>query len=235
MTIVSPSWTRRVDWALRVPMMGNPFTKLTIRGYLETLIEGGMDSDTTGRFLETARAEALRMTRLLDGLFDVSSLEARISLEGEGAGDVQAALAVALNVVAPIAAARRTVISQFSCDVGSVLIGTDQMTQILINVLENAIKHGSEAGRVCVSVEREANRQLQICIDDNGPGVPERERSAIFALARRGSTARAAGNGLGLAVVRLLLERAGGGVDVEGSPLGGARFRLRIPMGGATC
>jgi signal transduction histidine kinase len=210
-----------------------PLTSL--RGYLETLIEDDLDSDTTGRFLETARAEALRMTRLLDGLFDVSSLEARISLEGEGAGDVQAALAAALNAVAPIAAARRTVISQFSCDVGSVLIGTDQMTQILINVLENAIKHGSEAGRVCVSVEREANGQLQICIDDNGPGVPERERSAIFALARRGSTARAAGNGLGLAVVRLLLERAGGGVDVEGSPLGGARFRLRIPIGGATC
>jgi len=210
-----------------------PLTSL--RGYLETLIEDDLDSDTTGRFLETARAEALRMTRLLDGLFDVSSLEARISLEGEGAGDVQTALAAALNAVAPIAAARRTVISQFSCDVGSVLLGTDQMTQILINVLENAIKHGSEAGRVCVSVEREGNRQLQICIDDNGPGVPERERSAIFALARRGSTARAAGNGLGLAVVRLLVERAGGGVDVEGSPLGGARFRLRIPMGGATC
>src|ERR1700692_2957634 len=132
MTIVSPSCTRRVDWALRVPMIGKPFTKLTIRGYLETLIEGGMDSDTTGRFLETARAEALRMTRLLDGLFDVSSLEARISLEGEGAGDVQTAPAAALNAVAPIAAARRTVISQFSCDVGSVLLGTDQMTQILI-------------------------------------------------------------------------------------------------------
>jgi two-component system, OmpR family, phosphate regulon sensor histidine kinase PhoR len=211
-------------------------TPLTsIRGYLETLIEDDLDSDTTGRFLETARAEALRMTRLLDGLFNVSSLEARIYLEGEEAGDVQTALAAALNAVAPIAAARRTVISQFSCDVGSVSIGTDQMTQILINVLENAIKHGSEAGRVCVSMEREANRRLQICIDDDGPGVPPGERSAIFALAQRGSMARAAGNGLGLAVVRLLLERAGGGVDVEGSPLGGARFRIGIPMHAVNC
>src|SRR6202140_5713969 len=67
-------------------------TPLTsIRGYLETLIEDDLDSDTTGRFLETARAEALRMTRLLDGLFDVSLRETRMSSEGEEAGDAQRA------------------------------------------------------------------------------------------------------------------------------------------------
>jgi signal transduction histidine kinase len=206
-------------------------TPLTsIRGYLETLIEDNLDAETARRFLETARAEALRMGRLLDGLFDASALEVRLPGEEDATGDLQAALAAALNAVSPIATSRRTVISQFACDLAPIALGTDRMTQILVNVLENAIKHGAEEGRVCVSVAEEAADAVRVCIDDDGPGVPEEERSAIFALAGRGATVRAAGSGLGLALVKLLLERAGGCVEVETSPLGGARFRLRVPL-----
>ena len=205
-------------------------TPLTsIRGYLETLIEDQLDRETAQRFLETARAEALRMSRLLDGLFDASSIETRIPAEEARRADLQAALAAALNAVAPIAGARRTVISQLACEAGSVLLPPDQLTQILINVLENAVKHGREAGRVYVASTRLDDGQVQISVDDDGPGVPPDERSAIFTLARRGSTTGASGSGLGLAVVRRLLERAGGGVEVEDSPLGGARFHLHVP------
>jgi signal transduction histidine kinase len=66
-------------------------------------------------------------------------------------------------------------------------------------------------------------------VDDDGPGVPLEQRERIFELGRRGAGARAQGSGLGLAVVRLLLERSGGDVDVTAGPLGGARFRLRLP------
>ena len=205
-------------------------TPLTsIRGYLETLIEDQLDPETTHRFLETARAEALRMTRLLDGLFDASSLDPRIPAEEAQRADLQAALAAALNAVAPIAAARQTVISQLGCAARSVLLPPDELTQILINVLENAIKHGREAGRVYVASTMLENGQVQITVDDDGPGVPADERSTIFTLARRGSTSAASGSGLGLAVVRRLLERASGRVEVDDSPLGGARFYLRIP------
>jgi signal transduction histidine kinase len=206
-------------------------TPLTsIRGYLETLIEDHLDRETAQRFLETARAEALRMSRLLDGLFDASSLDARIPAEEAQRADLQTALASALNAVAPIAGARRTVISQLACEAAAVSLPADQLTQILINVLENAVKHGREAGRVFVASPRLEAGQLSMAIDDDGPGVPPDERSAIFVLARRGSTAQASGSGLGLAVVRLLLKRAGGDVEVEDSPLGGARFQLRVPI-----
>ncbi len=205
-------------------------TPLTsVRGYLETLIEDQLDRETTQRFLETARAEALRMSRLLDGLFDASSLDPGIPAEEAPRADLQAALAAALNAVAPIAAARRTVISQLGCEGGSILLPPDQLTQILINVLENAVKHGREAGRVYVASTLLENGQVQIAVDDDGPGVPADERSAIFTLAYRGSTSTTSGTGLGLAVVRRLLERAGGRVEVNDSPLGGARFYLRIP------
>ena len=205
-------------------------TPLTsIRGYLETLIEDQLDGETTQRFLETARAEALRMSRLLDGLFDASSLDPGISAEEAPRADLQAALAAALNAVAPIAAARQTVISQLGCERGSILLPPDHLTQILINVLENAVKHGREAGRVYVASTLLENGLVQIAVDDDGPGVPADERSAIFTLAYRGSTSTTTGTGLGLAVVRRLLERAGGRVEVNDSPLGGARFYLRLP------
>ena len=204
-------------------------TPLTsIRGYLETLIEDDLNREIRQRFLETALAEALRMSRLLDGLLDASSLKPRIPAEQAQRADLQATLAAALNAVAPIAAARRTVISQCGCEGGSILLPPDQFTRILINLLENAVKHGREAGRVYVASTLSENRYVQITVDDDGPGVPADERFAIFTPAYRGRKSAASGNGLGLAVVRRLLEGVGSSVEVNDSPLGGARFSLRI-------
>jgi signal transduction histidine kinase len=129
-----------------------------------------------------------------------------------------------------MAAARRTVISQFVRDQRTVLLSTDQLTQILVNLLENAVKHGREKGRIVVVAFDAGDDFAEVRVDDDGPGVPAEERDAIFAPARRGKTARADGRGLGLAVVRLLLGRVGGGVTVGDSPFGGARFTIRLPL-----
>jgi len=205
-------------------------TPLTsIRGYLETLIDEELDPDTARRFLETARAEALRMGRLLDGLFDVSLFEGKPYRPSRECGELRASFSAALNAVAPFAAARRTIISQLACDEYEVEIDGDRLTQILINVLENAIKHGREAGRVIVSVASLNDRYLEIRVDDDGPGVALDEREPIFEPAHRGAQTLAAGSGLGLAVVRLMLQRIGGESDVGESMLGGAQFRIRLP------
>jgi signal transduction histidine kinase len=205
-------------------------TPLTsIRGYLETLLDEELDAETARRFLETAQAEAARMGRLVDGLHDLSVREADARQTDAEQGELLAALTAALNAVAPFAAARRTVISQLASESFGVLLSTDRLTQIIVNVLENSVKHGREAGRVFVSVSALDERYVEVCVDDDGPGVPVNEREAIFLLARRGANVRARGNGLGLALVRLTLERVGGEVDVHASPLGGARFRLRVP------
>jgi len=205
-------------------------TPLTsIRGYLETIIEEELDADTTRRFLKTARAEALRMGRLIDVLFDASSFGSEPFRDGRERGELRAACSAALNAVAPIAAARRTIISQLACDDHEVGIDEDRLTQILINLLENAIKHGREAGRVMLSVASLNDGYLEVRVDDDGPGVAPDEREPIFELAHRGSQTAVAGRGLGLAVVRLMLQRIGGEADVAESMLGGAQFRIRLP------
>lgn len=208
-------------------------TPLTsIRGYLETLLEEDLDPLTARRFLEVARNEAMRMGRLVDGMFDISMLDLRAAGAAHGESTPLATSIVgAISVVAPFAAARGTNLAQMTpAGPYVVAIGADRLVQALANVLDNAIKHGRERGRVLVSTASLDDRYVEIRVDDDGPGVPIGERETIFNLAQRGLNARAPGSGIGLAVVRLMVERIGGEVDVTQSLLGGAQFRLRLPL-----
>ncbi len=210
-------------------------TPLTsIRGYLETLLEEDLDPDTTRRFLEVARTEAIRMGRLVDGMFDISMLDLRATSAHDESCQLGSSISSAIDAVAPFASARKTDLALLACGAFVVAIGSDRLTQILINIIENAIKHGRERGRVYVSVATLDTRYIEIRVDDDGPGVAAHERETIFSLAKRGSNATAHGSGIGLAVVRLMLERIGGEADVGESLLGGAQFRVRLPLMPAT-
>lgn len=206
-------------------------TPLTsIRGYIETLLEDGLDSPTSQRFLAIARDEAMRVGRLVDGMFDVSMLDLRAGYVRAEATDLLPVLGRAVDAVLPLAASRSGTIALQVCDPCVVAIAADRLTQALLNIIENAVKHGRESGSVTVSAEMLDARYVELRVDDDGPGVPAEEREEIFTLARRGRSARACGSGIGLAIVRLMIERIGGEVDVVDSPSGGARFRLRLPL-----
>jgi signal transduction histidine kinase len=206
-------------------------TPLTsIRGYLETLIEGDLDPTTAQKFLEVARAEAERMGRLVDGMFDLSMLDLRADAARLESSELGPGIVTAIDAIAPVAAMRGTRIALLSEKRHQIAIGADRLVQILVNVFDNAVKHGRDAGRVEISYVELDGRYLEIRIDDDGPGVLPEEREAIFALAKRGARVVAKGSGIGLAIVRLMIERVGGEVDVTQSPLGGARFRLRVPL-----
>jgi len=205
-------------------------TPLTsIRGYLETLLEEDLDSCTARRFLEIARNEAMRMSRLVDGMFDVSMLDLRAGTSHEDSTPLAPSISAAVNAVAWTAAARRTSVTLTAAIACEIAIGADALVQILINVLDNAIKHGREGGRVVISVVSLDERYVEVRVDDDGPGVGADDSDSIFDLARRGRNVRAKGSGIGLAIVRLMTERIGGEVDVTTSPFGGARFRIRLP------
>ena len=109
----------------------------------------------------------------------------------------------------------------------SVAIAFDHLVQIFINVIGNALEHAGEHRHVTIWGARR-EREIEIGVDDDGPGIPLDERESIFTFGYR---ARSAGAGLGLAVVRRLLERVGGNACATESPLGGARIVIRIPTG----
>jgi signal transduction histidine kinase len=206
-------------------------TPLTsIRGYLETLLEEDLDPRRARRFLEVALNESMRLGRLVDGMFDISMLDLRAGIFHAESSSLQTSVSAAISAVAPLAAARGTRIAQLAFASAEVATSSDRLTQILINILENAIKHGREGGQVYISVVSLDGRYVEVRADDDGPGIDPQEREKIFTLGRRGSTARGPGSGIGLAIVRLMIERIGGEVDVMESPLGGAQFRIRLPL-----
>ena len=200
----------------------------SIRGYLETLLDESIDPATRRRFLTVAFNESLRMSRLVDGMFEISLLDLHATFPSRSIAALDLALAAASDAVASAANARGVTVTMPRIAPVAVSIDGDRLTLVLINLIDNAIKHGRSGGAVCVSVELSDSRAAVVSVDDDGPGVATGEREAIFALGERGSTA-ASGTGIGLALVRLMLERVGGSVEVGASPLGGARFAIRVP------
>lgn len=100
--------------------------------------------------------------------------------------------------------------------------------RVLVNLVRNAVQASgqpSAEGRVLVKLEAEPE-SFSIVVDDNGPGVPESLRTSIF---DPYFTTKSNGAGLGLSIVKKIVVEHGGTVDVSQSPLGGARFRVRIP------
>ncbi|WP_006243497.1 sensor histidine kinase [Mycolicibacterium tusciae] len=98
---------------------------------------------------------------------------------------------------------------------------------VIDNAITNAVKHGG-ATEIQLSADS-SGEGVEIIVDDNGAGVPEDERAAIFARFSRGSTAARSGSGLGLALVAQQADLHGGTAAMEASPLGGARLVLRLP------
>ena len=98
---------------------------------------------------------------------------------------------------------------------------------VIDNAITNAIKHGG-ATEVRLSAIS-SGEGVEIVVDDNGAGIPQEERSAVFERFSRGSTASRSGSGLGLALVAQQAELHGGTAAMEFSPMGGARLILRLP------
>jgi two-component system phosphate regulon sensor histidine kinase PhoR len=213
-----------------LPTVGHELrTPLTsIRGYIETVLEGQIDPQTSRRFLETARLEALRLGRLIDGMLEVSMLD--VTPAALGRCDVVEQMRATLDIIAPIARKRDVTIRTRSPKGVVARLDADELVHALSNLVENAVKHGSEHGTVKLACRR-VDPFVEVTVEDDGSGVDPAERKAIFTMGVRGAGTDRTGSGIGLAVVKAIAERSGGDVRVESSSLGGARFVLRVPAG----
>ncbi len=106
-----------------------------------------------------------------------------------------------------------------------------ELEMIVRNLLDNAVKYGGQPLRILVSLW--VDRFICIQVDDNGAGIPRNERNRVFGrFVRLGAELerRQKGTGLGLYIVRTLIERMGGDIVVGESPMKGARFTVRLPL-----
>jgi signal transduction histidine kinase len=200
----------------------------SIRGYLETLLDDDVDAPTRARFVQIAYNESLRLGRLVEGMFEISLLDLHAVGFTSASGSLARALEAAHDACSASAAARHVGIAFGDVPAAQLAIATDQLTLVVVNLIDNAVKHGRPGGGVFIGVDMTDRRCVRITVDDDGPGIASADRERVFELGERAG-AEASGSGIGLALVRLMLERAGGRVDLAESPLGGARFTITVP------
>jgi signal transduction histidine kinase len=206
-------------------------TPLTaIRGYIETLLEEDLPINVRRRFLEIAHTESLRVQRIVEGMFDISLLDLHADDRRDDACESHIALLAAVSSVKGTPQGRIASIATSLLPGVSVGISYDRLVQVSMNLLENALKYGTPPRKIHLRSCYENERNLLITVDDNGPGIAEADRERIFELGERASE-NAQGSGIGLAVVRLYIERAGGSVICASSKeFGGSSFQLRLPI-----
>jgi signal transduction histidine kinase len=206
-----------------------------ILGWATLLRTGRVDAPTTERALETIERNARAQTHLIDELQDVARIVAgKVQLdpaEVEPRKVVEAALAA----MTPAADARQvTLISAFEGQERAVRADFARLQQVISNLLANAIRFTPEGGQVTLRLDCGADA-LQISVADTGSGITPELLPQLFDRFRQdeGSTGRRrSGRGLGLTIVRRLVELHGGTVTADSPGEGrGATFTVRIPIG----
>ncbi len=167
---------------------------------------------------EALLADAARLGRTLEDLFDLARLEAgKLAIESVtfDGHEVVSRVVTSLAPLAHRTARIEIVVASPAAGEPILLRGDPHRTfQILSNLVHNAIRHGLPGGLVAVSLERGPDRMARLVVADTGPGIPESEAAEVFERFRRGRAAGAGGAGLGLALVKELAEAMGGSVSL---------------------
>ena len=199
-------------------------TPLTsIVGYAEMLATGGATRAKRGRYARIIADEARRLRELVDGLIDLGAWSAgKLDLRTRRLS-LRSVANAARDSVEPLARAR-TVRCSVSGD-ARMLGDKGRLHQMLVNVLDNAVRHSPVGGHVSVEIDS-ANGTRRLTVSDEGDGFDRRSIEALGLPFARGEGGR---TGLGLAIVRLLVEAHGGHVTADNPPNGGGRIRIVFP------
>ena len=199
----------------------------SLGGFLELLADEELDEETRGHFLTTMREQVDRLTALTTALLDLSRLDAGQLHPAEEPVDL-AGVAVALeSEFAPLAAS-----TAHELHVGgdAPVVATadeDRVLQIGRALVANALTHTPRGTRVTLSARQRGWRAV-LTVEDDGPGIPEHQRDAVFERFYRGPGGAASGSGLGLAIAREMARLMHGAVRLESKP-GRTVFAVELP------
>jgi two-component system, OmpR family, sensor histidine kinase KdpD len=179
---------------------------------------------------QAIREEALRTSALVNNLLDMARLEAGgVTLKREWQ-PLEEVVGVALQARGSMLA-RHAVSVDLPADLPLLEFDAVLMERVFCNLLENAAKYTPEGSRIEIAA-RQVGDRVEISVADNGPGLPPGKEEALFEKFTRGHEESAvAGVGLGLAIVRAIVEVHRGSVRAENRPTGGARFIVSLPVG----
>jgi len=219
-----------VSHELRTPLT-------SIKGFVETLLDGALeDKLLCRRFLSIIDSETDRLTRLIDDLLTLSAMESKeIKLNLQNVNLVESVKSV-FNIMGPQAAEKKLRLELvYPPGVTWVQADQDLVGQVLINLIDNAIKYSSDNGRVVVRISR-VGRKTVVRVSDTGIGISKESLPRLFERFYRVDRARSrvlGGTGLGLAIVKHIVELHGGDVFVDSQVGVGSTFTFCLPTADA--
>jgi two-component system sensor histidine kinase BaeS len=202
-----------------------------LQGYLE-LLRDGLAAPTPA-VLETLHDESLLLSRLVADLQELALAEAgELPLHSEPV-IVAEPIGQAIDAHAPQATAKRIdLVADLPGDVPAANADVARLSQILRNLLRNAITHTPPGGRIEVGARGDGS-DVVVFVRDSGPGIAPEHLPHIFERFYRIDPARSrvtGGSGLGLAIVKHLVEAQGGRIEVISTPAAGTTFRFWLPL-----
>lgn len=206
-----------------------------ITGCVETLLDGAKDNPAVAeKFLRTIERHSHRLSNLIEDLLTISRLESggiKLQLEDIDLCEFTGKLLEEMQVRA--AERNTTLLNEVPAGLRA-RADLDRLQQVFVNLVENAIKYGRAAGRMTVTGRARLDGQVELCVSDDGPGIPEEAKERLFERFYRADRARSretGGTGLGLSIVKHIVQSHGGEVWVESEPGHGAKFFFTLPPG----
>jgi signal transduction histidine kinase len=218
-----------VSHELRTPLTA-------IKGAVDLLLREvpGHLNESQTHYLTRVRSNTQHLAGLINDLLDLAKIEeGKVELKGERVS-VGGLVHEIIESVRPLAA-EKPVLVEVKVPEPSVLVWADRdkVTQVLMNLIGNAIKFTPPQGRVMVSASRESAEWAQVSVNDSGPGISAEECQKIFQKfyqVSEGGGPKPKGTGLGLAISKALVELHGGKIWVESEEGRGSTFSFTLPL-----
>jgi two-component system, OmpR family, phosphate regulon sensor histidine kinase PhoR len=224
---VRTEFVANVSHELRTPLT-------SIRGYLETLLDGALEEPVNARrFLEIAHTHAERLSRLVDDLLQLSDIETgKLVLKPTLLSLHEVAAEVVTFFEKQAAQKSLTLINNVPPDI-RLEADWDRLTQIFVNLVDNAVKYTPGKGGITLGAERKAHGFVHVWVVDTGIGIPSIDLPRITERFYRVDKARSrelGGTGLGLAIVKHLVQAHGGELWLESELGKGTTVNFSLPL-----
>ncbi len=209
-------------------------TPLTvINGFLETIkTEKNLDKKTRDKFLDIISMETDRLSRLIEDILTLSEIETGVLSHVENV-NVDERIGKSVELLRKGAEKKNiTLEKNLSCPKITVRGNADRLTQMAINLIDNAIKYTPEGGRVTVSTSK-SRENCMITVEDNGIGISMEDQRRLFERFYRADKSRSrelGGTGLGLSIVKHIVSSMNGRVQVKSAPGHGSVFTVIFPI-----
>ena len=219
--------TTAISHDLRTPLA-------SLRAMVESLADGVVDGDESKRYYGTMRREIERLNRMIDDLFELARIDAGALPLHRELISVEEVAADVVDALQPQARLNSVAVGLRASGRVTANIDGARMERAIANLVRNAIQHTPAGGRIDVAVERE-NGWVDVRVSDTGEGIDPADLPRIWdrfyraEKSRRRGPGDAGGAGLGLAIVRGIVEAHGGTVAAESAPERGSTFTLRLP------